>query len=834
MKKSIAILLLLASPALAYHPDHDTELIRRWTLDGDTDEVVNGDTAAVVSAPTYQVARVLDGILLDGTDDAVDTATVADIGYNDNSVTITFWHKGGNVTDKVLFSQWDVTTAAEKCTIRISENLGDLRVQLSNDGSDTYFKDYTSSIAVRDGTWHHIAVVLDDVDTSDADSELFIYVDAVLDGSPTKTVNGNLTGMYDSGADILIGADRDTAGMLDNFANGVFDDVRIYNDAKSLAEIELIYDHIVRPKVIVDAQNDLGCRSTTDDATFDNSYIIQQFLDNRWKNYGNILWFPGEQFSIYRTLRVGNRMMGGRINGTSTVMRPHDESWTLGPSSQLVWRGPTLPNERDGIITVGAGATDTFATDADRVDWTAVTTTDDVWQLIIYEGDMKGLYDVASRTAADITLTEDLSGNDKGDGDDDIVSGDNLIDRGGDAPLAWSLRLGSKPNAATGNITQVGPTRFDDAKVSDWTAIPGLTTDSKLIIQSNSGDSVTTDSNPVVGIYDILDINASYLELDPDGGYWQNPEVKDADLEWEIINPMVIVEGYGVYFDGLSLRGRYDAALATEGNYADCGFLIRGQTKSVGSGKHFFSTGGTSHCVNGVMFGESATINNADNTHFGPWQANWCHTGFWLRNNQNVECSMTYYQPYNTRVGVGYGAWGSSSGTGGGKLTIHKAEVTTSHTDFLQFRGTPSGDTAATYVGEIVFDNNAAAFPTSNRGFRCVQGYPGGGNSVVIRIGTFYGPDNVAAVSTPWFDLYGATQLVIESAYYIRDDAIKCNAVGGLSPTVILSNARTSTDDGGNIRDVVDSASDPGYRFIWENCMNQAGVFFTDGQSGAP
>ena len=82
----------------------------------------------------------------------------------------------------------------------------------------------SGSIAVNDGSWHHVAVVYDPSSTN----KLKLYVDGVLD------IEGNISTAINTGSgNLIIGRRVDGTNSFD----GKIDEVRLWNSAKTLSDI---------------------------------------------------------------------------------------------------------------------------------------------------------------------------------------------------------------------------------------------------------------------------------------------------------------------------------------------------------------------------------------------------------------------------------------------------------------------------------------------------------------------------------------------------------------------------------------------------------------------
>jgi hypothetical protein len=94
---------------------------------------------------------------------------------------------------------------------------------------------------INDGAWHHVAIVMDDDVTPNAD-DILIYIDGAID-LPLSTnpvpINTNGSGKFRIGADVV-----GSAGDDDAFS-GCIDEVRVWNSARTQPEIEANKDKVV-------------------------------------------------------------------------------------------------------------------------------------------------------------------------------------------------------------------------------------------------------------------------------------------------------------------------------------------------------------------------------------------------------------------------------------------------------------------------------------------------------------------------------------------------------------------------------------------------------------
>ena len=179
-----------------------------------------GHTGTLVNGPTWVAGQATYGQALsfDGLDDAVSVATPATYNFGTADFTIELWAKrtvlGG--AQRHLFSKCAATTWALGCK--------ELYFNPSNQLTfGSYATGGTVSSTIADTNWHHVAVTF-----TDSTNTLQIYVDGALattattaleaDGAGHVVTLGNLLGSYPF--------------------SGLLDDVRIYNRALTLAEIQ--------------------------------------------------------------------------------------------------------------------------------------------------------------------------------------------------------------------------------------------------------------------------------------------------------------------------------------------------------------------------------------------------------------------------------------------------------------------------------------------------------------------------------------------------------------------------------------------------------------------
>ncbi len=163
-----------------------------------------------------------DYIELDGSDDYIggDAANL-DFGSN-TDWTVSMWIKTTQTVGVLISHRSSVSVF-----IRWRAFLNTGRIQLNINDNNTNVA-LLGGVVVNNGLWHHFLWV------NDRDGNSSMYVDGVFDKEISMSAIGNLSAVnvFQIGADTIAGA---------YYFNGEIDEVRVYNQALSQAQIRQIY-----------------------------------------------------------------------------------------------------------------------------------------------------------------------------------------------------------------------------------------------------------------------------------------------------------------------------------------------------------------------------------------------------------------------------------------------------------------------------------------------------------------------------------------------------------------------------------------------------------------
>jgi PKD repeat protein len=204
-------------------------LVSHWSLDESSgtvaDDAVGSNNGTLSGGPIWRpTGGQIDGALdFDGADDRV---TLGNMDVSGGSgLTIAFWMNAGTLTnnDARFISKASGTQEADHYWMVSTVNSSGLRFRLKTGGTTSTLA--TAAGQVQVGTWYHVAVTYDG-------SNMRIYKDGV------QVATAGKTGTISTGAGVPVALGSQPQGG--SGFDGLMDDVRIYNEALSAAEIQAI------------------------------------------------------------------------------------------------------------------------------------------------------------------------------------------------------------------------------------------------------------------------------------------------------------------------------------------------------------------------------------------------------------------------------------------------------------------------------------------------------------------------------------------------------------------------------------------------------------------
>jgi hypothetical protein len=220
--------------------------VAHWKLDENTgtsafDSSGNGYTGTLTGSPSWSTGRFGSAIALN-VNGVAEYISVSDPSSGDldfsNTVdyTIEAWVKftaiegGGSGATYLVRKNFDGNPANAGYSLTVSDGAGSYPAVCSYcAGGSCEQTSALYSTTMNDGSWHHIACVMDRDGSEMGTAGLYVFVDGVVKQSDTTLTVGSA----ENSQPLLFG-EHDSAGEL---TNGGVDDVRIYRYARTQAQI---------------------------------------------------------------------------------------------------------------------------------------------------------------------------------------------------------------------------------------------------------------------------------------------------------------------------------------------------------------------------------------------------------------------------------------------------------------------------------------------------------------------------------------------------------------------------------------------------------------------
>jgi len=199
--------------------------------------ILGATTATSTDDPTWTTGKYGSALNFDGVDDYVNMGDVNNMGTSDFSleawVKITLGSDAATSWYEPVIAKWDfgVNRPGYQLGMAGSKDTTNVGKAIFSLGRTGYVNGYDlkGTSLINDGQWHHLVGVVD------KDSYVKIYVDGVQQNSVSIS---DPTYNEDNSKSLKIGGSSDGWG----FPNGLIDEVRIYNYARTPDEIALDYN----------------------------------------------------------------------------------------------------------------------------------------------------------------------------------------------------------------------------------------------------------------------------------------------------------------------------------------------------------------------------------------------------------------------------------------------------------------------------------------------------------------------------------------------------------------------------------------------------------------
>jgi len=277
-KKLICLACLVL--VMSFAGNASADLVAHWRFDessGTTaaDSSGNGLNGTLEGDPQWVAGAIGGALEFDG-DDYVDFGAPEVFDFGTEDFTITAWIKMTATERGSIFAIGGDDGGGIRYTLAMGEgNDNNLTLTMDNDSDKNQSMGGT---LINDGLWHHVVgMIKGDV--------ALVYVDGVEDGTIDLPAGYDLSGVTQHNA--LVGAITSNASnTLIKFMVGTIDDVRIYDTALTLPEIEAA----MKGEAFTKALNPIPS---------DGSYHEETWV--------NISWSPGD-FAVTHDVYMGDNL----------------------------------------------------------------------------------------------------------------------------------------------------------------------------------------------------------------------------------------------------------------------------------------------------------------------------------------------------------------------------------------------------------------------------------------------------------------------------------------------------------------------------------------------
>ena len=218
-----------------------TSSIALWHIDegqGGTiyDDSTNSNDGTVSASSTmnnWTSGKYGNAIDFDGTNDYITVSDSTSLSIT-SDLSLSAWIRP-DVVDKeqTILGKWDETTGTDDRSYRLwLDSSNNLNFSVSTDGAAVVTQTDTN-ITFSAGTWYHIEGVYDDAGT------MKIYIKGAIQNTKSSGVPVSVD---DNASNLYIGGKENTAGSVDTKFDGIIDDVRVYNYARSASQVLIDYN----------------------------------------------------------------------------------------------------------------------------------------------------------------------------------------------------------------------------------------------------------------------------------------------------------------------------------------------------------------------------------------------------------------------------------------------------------------------------------------------------------------------------------------------------------------------------------------------------------------
>jgi len=213
-----------------------------WKLDEGAgtsalDSSDHGNHGLLCGSPQWVAGKIGSALKFDGTDDYVDCGNSDVLNFGIGDWTVSAWIRTiqssiGEENKGTIFANGGDYGGGIRYKLALGERILGAITLTTDDHSVKC--EATGSVLVNDDSWHHVLGMRNGTD-------LFVYIDGVLDGCSTVPDGYDLSGTSQCNAYIGVIRNRSNGILIKHF-EGLIDEVRVYNHALTEREVKELYE----------------------------------------------------------------------------------------------------------------------------------------------------------------------------------------------------------------------------------------------------------------------------------------------------------------------------------------------------------------------------------------------------------------------------------------------------------------------------------------------------------------------------------------------------------------------------------------------------------------